>query len=238
MQNLETNSIIEAQVNPAWANKVGLRWCFIYRGRSMIPTFRPGQLLYVRPDVQDISPGDMVVFAGSSNNNYVVHRVVSISSSGLITRGDNNSRFDPQPVESTRLIGRVEMVEDKGNVKPVPGGRLRLWRARVRWGALRVKRWLRIALKAPYNLLRNSRIIRLALNRCFSHKLKVIRLETPEGPLFKTIYKGRTIAHWWPQLNRFVCRKPYDLFISRPDTDIKDDPDESETTLKNNTPFR
>ena len=69
---------------------------FIYRGPSMRPTFRPGQVLYVRPQALDIAPGDVIVFPDQKSGDFqVVHRVISTTADGLVTRGDNNLRSDP-----------------------------------------------------------------------------------------------------------------------------------------------
>jgi len=36
-------------------------------------------------------------------------------------------------------------------------------------------------------------------------------------PLVKYICGGRTVARWWPEQDRFECKKPYDLVIRRED---------------------
>jgi hypothetical protein len=187
----------------------------------MAPTFRPGHLLYVRPAARGIAPGDVAVFADPAGESYIVHRVVSTTGAGWVTRGDNNRLSDARPVAPERIIGRVEMVEEQGHLTPVRGGTWGLWSARLGWEARRLGGWLRRVLRAPYCALRRSPTARHALNRLLSRHLEVVHLETPEGPLVKTTYRGRTVARWWPRLNRFECRKPYDLAISPPG-DLKD----------------
>jgi signal peptidase I len=216
MQSLGTDTTIEKRVIPAWALAAGLSRCFVYRGSSMTPTFRPGHLLYVRPTACDINPGDVVVFAGPSKKDYVVHRVVAATDVGLITRGDNNSRYDP-PVVLDQVIGRVEMVEDQGYHKPVRGGSRGLWSARIRWRVLQLGRWLRHIFSAPYRALRRFELMHRALNWLFFRQLKVVRLQTSDGPFFIVTHKQRIVARWWPQQGRFECKKPYDLVIRRED---------------------
>jgi hypothetical protein len=216
MQNLEPEATIEVQIIPAWARAEGLSRCFIYRGSSMTPTLHAGHLLYVRPTARDIMPGDVIVFRRSSGDGYIVHRVVSTTNAGLITRGDNNRRTDA-PVALGQVIGRVEMLEEEGSPRPVWGGNRGLWSAHIRWGMRRMEGWLRRALRPPYRALRSSSLARRVLGRWLFHRLSVVRLETPDGLLIKFIHNGRTVAHWWPQSNRFECRKPYDLVIPRPD---------------------
>jgi len=210
------SSLIEARVIYSWAREAGLTRCFIYNGPSMVPTFRPGHLLYLRPDASDISPGDVIVFDNPSGNNYTVHRVVSISGGGLITRGDNNRLTDLVPVLPDHLVGRVEMLEDQGRLQLVAGGRRGLWLARLGWGARWTGRRLRHLFWKPYNFIRNCAPIRKILQRWFSPYLTVTYLNTPDGPLVKTTFQERTVALWRPQQSHFECRKPYDLFVPRP----------------------
>lgn len=211
------SSLIERQIIPLWAKEQGLTRCFVYTGPSMIPTFCPGHLLYVRPTAHDITSGDVIVFADPSGNSYVVHRIVAMTDTEFVTRGDNNSSNDPFPILSDQVIGRVEIVDNQGCLKLVQGGNRGLWGAWIRWGIRRADRWLRHAFRLPYQALRNSSVFRRFFSRWFSCHLKVVRLKTPDGPLFKTTYRGRTVACWWPKLNRFECRKPFDLVIPRPD---------------------
>ncbi len=211
------SSLIDARVIHSWARESGLTRCFVYNGPSMAPTFHPGQLLYTRPDASDISPGDVIVFDNSSGNIPTVHRVVSISDRGLITRGDNNRLYDLSPVLPDHLIGRVEILEDQGRLIPVAGGRRGLWLARFGWGARWTDRRLRRLFWKPYNLIRNCALIRQILGRWFSPYLKVMHLNTPDGPLVKTTFQERTVALWRPQQGQFECLKPYDLFVPRPD---------------------
>jgi hypothetical protein len=210
------SSLTETDIIPLWAKEKGLTRCFVYNGPSMAPTFRPGHLLYVRPTARGIAPGDVIVFADLSGNGHIVHRVISITEAGWVTRGDNNRLSDALPVAPDQVIGRVEMIEGQGHLRPVRGASWGLWSARLGWGTRRISGGLRRAFRAPYCALRSSPAVRQVLNRLLSRRLSVVHLETPDGPLVKTTYRGHTIARWWPQLNRFECRKPYDLIISPP----------------------
>jgi hypothetical protein len=211
------NSLTEKYLIPTGLQERGLSRCFRYIGKSMIPTFCPGQLLYVRSNASDIIPGDVIVFEHPSGKNHTVHRVVSVSDRGWVTRGDNNRLFDLNPVSPNHLIGRVEAFDDHGRIISVIGGKRGLWLAQVGWMGRRIEnRLLRFSWK-PYNAVRSSPLIRQFLYRWFSQYLNVVYLSTHDGPLVKTTYQGHTVALWRPHQNYFECRKPYDLFIPRPD---------------------
>ena len=208
----------EIKVVPAWAGTLGLSRCFSYCGNSMMPTFRPGQLLYVRPAVGDISPGDVIVFGQSPPSDfYIVHRVVSATGVGLITRGDNKQYIDLSPVAPNRVIGRVEMLDDNGHLKSVRGGKWALWAAQLRWSTRWAVSMLRRIIGFPYRVLRRSKTARQFLWCVFAPQFDYATFQTPQGTVVKVFHRGKIVARWYPHANRFECDKPYDLVIPRPD---------------------
>jgi signal peptidase I len=93
-------------------------------GTSMVPAIRPGDVLIVRRcAIEDIDPGDVVLFRGGRR--LFVHRVTrTLLGSGpavLMTKGDALRRHDP-PVRSSHLLGRVTQIRAN---KPVLRDRLR-----------------------------------------------------------------------------------------------------------------
>jgi signal peptidase I len=205
------SSLTESDLIPPGASAAGLSRCFVYNGPSMRPTFRPGHLLYVRPEAHRIAPGDVIVFAREEG--HVVHRVIAVTASGLITRGDNNRLNDPQPITPEQVIGRVELVGDKDRLRPVRGGRTGLVAARFGWAVRRVMLWLRRAFWKPYDALRRFSPSRRLLARLFASQVAQVHLQTPDGALIKTVFRGRTVARWWPDQRRYECLKPFDLFL-------------------------
>lgn len=78
----------------------------------MNPTFKAGDGLCVLPyDERKIGVGDVVVFLSPENNRRVVHRVVSISSLGVQTRGDNNRLLDPFVLQPQHILGKVVSIQ-------------------------------------------------------------------------------------------------------------------------------
>jgi signal peptidase I len=93
------------------------------RGESMRPLFHPGDRVSLEPcNVQDIRPGDVIVFNAPGESTRIVHRVVSISASGVRTRGDANDGDDRWQLSREEIVGRVLSVERNGIVIPVAGG--------------------------------------------------------------------------------------------------------------------
>lgn len=88
-------------------------------GTSMLPTLEGGDLVVIQNiPISSIHVGDIIVYNGlcSTSGLSVVHRVVAITSSGLITKGDNNNRSDQSsniafaPITQQCLEGKVVFV--------------------------------------------------------------------------------------------------------------------------------
>ncbi len=88
-------------------------------GHSMLPTLEGGDLVVIQSvPIGDVHVGDIIVYNGycSSLGESVVHRVVSVTSSGLITKGDNNPETDQasniavSPITAQCLEGKVVYV--------------------------------------------------------------------------------------------------------------------------------
>lgn len=72
-------------------------------GFSMLPTLEGGDLVVIQNvPIDQVHVGDIIVYNGlcSTMGESVVHRVIQITSSGLITKGDNN----PEPDQYLRQI--------------------------------------------------------------------------------------------------------------------------------------
>jgi hypothetical protein len=207
------NSPSENKTIPPSISQQGLTKSFIYNGPSMKPTFQTGQLLYVRPNVQDVQPGDVLVY--KQNNGHVVHRVISTNASGYITRGDNNRLKDAAPISPDQVIGRVELAEGEGAIHRIAGGRHGLWSAQRHWAGMHLSLWLRIVFGWPYRLIKKKRLLR----GLWHPKVVTICLQTESGVLYKYLYHNKTIGTWNPQSGIFHCRRPFDLILFPPNLD-------------------
>ncbi len=206
-----SNSLPEATFIPKKVFRKGVTRGFLYSGPSMKSTFRTGELLYVRPDVLDVKPGDVVVFERNGRN--IVHRVLSVGKAGYYTRGDDNSFTDPGLASPDQVVGRVEMGEQLGGITSVRGGRSGLWLARLGRAIRRFEPWLRLMFGWPYRLVKESRI----MVRIWKPAISEIRLKNDEGTLVKYIYRKKTVAIWDVNFGRLECCKPFDLVIFRPE---------------------
>ncbi len=213
---------LEAPLAPDWAARRGLDHCFVYRGPSMAPLFRPGDLLFLRPlPLAALRVGDVVVFAGEADTS-VAHRIVRWSAAGPITRGDANSQEDPAVLDAARYIGRVEALERAGKCRRVLNGRAGWWLSRALRAGERVSRLLRLLFGFPYRRLRASATARRLLWRWVAPRFAMISIQparSGQGRLVKYTHRGRVVARWWPETGRWECRKPYDLFLARPEAD-------------------
>ncbi len=89
-------------------------------GFSMLPTLEGGDLVVIQNvPVDQVHVGDIIVYSGlcSAGGESVVHRVIQISSGGLITKGDNNPEPDQYmheiangPITQQCLEGKVVFV--------------------------------------------------------------------------------------------------------------------------------
>ena len=79
-------------------------------GTSMLPTLEGGDLVVIQNvPLSDVHVGDIIVYNSlcSTSGLSVVHRVIQITSSGLITKGDNN----PEPDQYNGEIARTPITQ-------------------------------------------------------------------------------------------------------------------------------
>jgi hypothetical protein len=204
------NSLIEAKLIPPALFQQGLNLAFLYNGPSMHPTFKPGQILYTRPEVQGIHSGDILVYQQVGRQ--VVHRICSVKPSGYILRGDNNRLEDAELVMPVQVLGRVEMVGDEKGIRPVLGGRGGLWRARLRWACKVFEQPVRLVIGWPYRFLKAKGWVA----HIWKPEFQVMSLGQGEARIVKYLFHDQTVAVWDAKLNRFTCRKPFDLVLRAP----------------------
>ena len=184
-----------------------------YRGLSMAGIFRPGDLLFFEPvPIARLRRGDIVAYSDSQpppEGVDTVHRVVAITSLGLICRGDNNRSPDRKPVTEERLIGRVSRFERGGRVHEVRGGRAGMRQACLTWARRAVLRMMSAPLRPLYRRLRRSGLVPLL----WKPDIRRVRFCSPDGDYIKYIRRGRTVAVCRLAGNEIRFRRPYDLVL-------------------------
>ena len=128
-----------------------------------------------------------------------------------------HSTIDKKPIDSEHIIGRVEAIIENGQKIKFETDKLKLLQVRIKWIFLDIKRLLKKPLKPIYRYLKSILIISKIPQKNFQKKIKKIILKSPDGEVVKFLFKGRTVAQWWPEQDRFFCKKPFDILISRPD---------------------
>jgi signal peptidase I len=79
-----------------------------FAGQSMLPTLVEGDLLELAEyGSQPVRVGDIICFRSPNDGYLVVHRVLSVCSDRIRTRGDNNARADDRWVCPEEIVGRV-----------------------------------------------------------------------------------------------------------------------------------
>ncbi|MGB8214210.1 MAG: signal peptidase I [Anaerolineales bacterium] len=207
-----SNSLIEPYKLSSWAKTRGFTHRFVYVGPSMSPTFQSGDFLYLRSAPVKLHKGDVIVFADTKSNGFVVHRIVSTSPIGLVTRGDQNRFCDP-PVPLDQVIGKVDLVENKAGINPVIHGLRGLWSARISYLVFQLYALFRQLFWIPYRLFRISGLV----STFWRPNIVKLHLQNADGSLIKYIHKHRTVAVWNPFLQKFDCHKPFDLVITHPE---------------------
>lgn len=86
-------------------------------GSSMAPTLQIGDTILIEAsDQRRPNVGELVTFIHGTA--LCTHRVVAVSGSKLVTRGDGNC-YDDSPIDMDNCLGRVVMVEREGRTLPI-----------------------------------------------------------------------------------------------------------------------
>ena len=186
----------------------------------MTGTFRTGDILSIVPvELCNVRVGDVVVFNAPEKElkkREIVHRVIKKSAGLLIARGDSSKPGTYNMVTEDLLIGRVisRLRNNRasricgGSMGCIKGSLLNLW-----WN---FKRYAGIVLNKPYCILKVSNIVPVIWK---PHITRVL-INSNKGSLIQFIHNRHVVARSWPELNKFECRKPWDLVIGDcfPDT--------------------
>jgi len=176
----------------------------------MRSTFKPGEVLYTRPAGRAVKPGDVVVYEQGGVR--VVHRVVSVETGGVRTRGDNNPSADQGVIPYEQILGVVEKAEDWDQARIITGGEKGAAKAATRWKLQAMLNQLRPIIGAPYRWLKGLRLV----PKLWRPRIRQISVIVERREIVKYLVNGRTVATFDPACGCFTCRRPYDLVILPP----------------------
>lgn len=176
-------------------------------------TFKPGDKLIIeKVSFNQIKNGDVLIFRRmhEKQSDFIVHRVVSRSLKGFVTRGDNSIISDKDPVLGDDISGRVIRYNRRGRILKVHNG----WLGQIRANLMHIRLHLIISLKfflrKPYIRLKKTGIIA----KLWQPNVRIVQFETPVGPLIKLIHNSKTVAIFWKGKDRWPVKRPYDLIIN------------------------
>jgi signal peptidase I len=183
-----------------------------FTGPSMKPTLKPGDGLGVHPyGDRKIRIGDVVVACPPEREQHVVHRVVSVDSHGIRTRGDNNNNIDDWILCTEDIIGQVVCVNRRNRSKTIYGG----LPGRTYASGLRAIKQIDLTvsriLDPVYHRLANSGIFK----NLFPQQLKthVLCFKRPNGIEMQLLMGRWVIGRRLSGRDRWHIRRPFRLFV-------------------------
>ena len=183
-----------------------------YVGPSMNPLLKSGDRLVIIPfDSQRIRPGDVVVLVPPGSSSKTIHRVVSVDSRGIKTRGDNCSGVDPWVLGPDQVLGRVVHAERQNLRLRVFGG----WMGRLFAASIRAIR----AIDSGVSAIIRPAYHRIARAGAFSRwlpiriKSRVISINRAGGTELQLLVGRSLIGRWMPGKAGWHIRRPFRLFV-------------------------
>jgi mRNA-degrading endonuclease RelE of RelBE toxin-antitoxin system len=183
-----------------------------YIGPSMNPILKPGdRLKIISHDLEKIRVGDVVIFYSPEDETKVVHRVVSVSSNGIKTRGDNCDQVDPWILRRDQILGRVVYAQRGKGRWRVFGGPLGHSLAVAIFAIKSIDSNLTSLLRPFYQRLARAGVFRRWLPAWM--KTRAISLSHPAGTELQLLMGRRVIGRWLPGNTRWHIRRPFRLFV-------------------------
>ena len=183
-----------------------------YIGSSMNPTLEPG----VRLDVsayhgQKIRKGDVVVFIPPGGDSKIVHRVISVNSDGIRTRGDNRKHEDNWVLSPDNILGRVVAVwRGKRRRRVFSGAVGQLFGVSIR-GIRAIDVRVSSRLRAIYCRLAKAGVLRRWLPSGMTPR--VISFNREAGTELQLVMGRRVIGRRLKGKTGWHIKRPFRLFV-------------------------
>ena len=183
-----------------------------YIGPSMNPILKSGDRLRIIPyNGKEVGRGDVIAFLPSGGDPKIIHRVVSVSSKGIRTRGDNSSHVDPWILRPDQILGRVVAAQRGNKRRRIFGGTVgRLFAVTVR-AIHGVDSCVSFLLRPAYREFARAGIfIRLLPAQT---RPRVISLNRAAGTELQLLMGKRVIGRLLPGKTGWHIRRPFRLFV-------------------------
>ena len=178
----------------------------------MNPTFKAGDGLQVVPyENRRIRVGDVVVFRVPERKRHVTHRVISVDSRGVRTRGDNNNKTDSWVLRPDEITGKVVSANRGTKSLSTHGGRRGILYARSLWFIKHANLTISRILHPAYHRLAASGIFRRTLPH--GAKPRIFSFTRPNGVEMQLCLGRWIIGRRRPGWEQWQVRRPFRLFI-------------------------
>jgi hypothetical protein len=178
----------------------------------MNPTLKAGDKLRVIPyNGKKIRRGDVIVFLPPGSSQKITHRVISVDSQGIRTRGDNNSHVDASILSPDNILGRVVYAQRRNIKWKVFGGSMgRLFAVAVR--SIHMLDWrISTILRPLYHWLAQSGIFRRLVP--LQKKFRVLFFDRASGKELQLLLGQKVIGRLLQGRDKWQIQRPFRLFI-------------------------
>ncbi len=182
-----------------------------YMGQSMVPTFTPGDLLYLQPDCREIKVGDVIVFRAKGDEKNITHRVISTGKDGIKTRGDNNNLPDSWLLMPEDIIGKVIEAERNGVKRKVPGSTEGYVKGNILHILRKIKFYFIKIFRPLYLWLSEKNITCSILQKC--GLLRIISIKKEEKKELQLLLGSLVIGRLLPGREKWHIRRPFRLLV-------------------------
>lgn len=178
----------------------------------MRPTLVSLDALKIAPyNKKKIRSGDVVVFVRPGSSQKVAHRVISVKSEKILTRGDNNNKVDRLSISASDIVGRVVYAK-RGEIQSrIYGGSI----GQVYASLIRAKklsgRMLSFLFGPAYRrLAKTGMVLRLVPCR---EKIRTVVYKRPHGEEIQLFMGGLLVARRKPRSDKWDVKRPFRLFV-------------------------
>ena len=169
-----------------------------------------GLELYKYKDNSEIRVGDIITYQHPNKSTDVVHRIIKVEKSGVITRGDNNNKIDPYLVRYENIEGKIIAVKRGSKLISKTNGELGYFIHRLLIIILFSKHFLFKYPRIISDKIYESKLLNF-LNPLF--KTKVIKLNNKDRQNYLLLYKSRVIGKKKQKDKKWWIKFPYKYFI-------------------------